>query len=110
MSLPPSDRWTYDMMPPPVENQGTLIRQIEYRAPNQPQDFNRQSMSFKLTNSTRPGIRLSHATDAAVLRLLEQGEEPLPITMRSKMSIRIQPEGYSTNFSVQKQSDWWPRS
>ncbi|EKM55641.1 uncharacterized protein PHACADRAFT_184424 [Phanerochaete carnosa HHB-10118-sp] len=70
------------------------LQQVPYTAKNQPGNFDRQSIPFRLANSTKPGIRLSAALDKASLRQLVGGNEDSRIRTRSKLSIRLQPMGY----------------
>lgn len=98
-------------------NSTRILKQTAYAAKNQPATFLPPSIEFRLRGAAEFGIRLSETRDGGALQWLEDGDVPLQIGDRAKLSIRLevsncfvprfplihhaQPEGYRP-FSRQK--------
>ena len=66
------------------------VPQTEFIAVNQPDDFPREVVQFRLFGQQHLGIPLSYAEDRNILALLENKDQPLSAGTRAKESIRIQ--------------------
>lgn len=84
---------------------GTLLQQVPYVAKNQRTDFDRQPIAFQLQSSSAPGVRLSASHDPTLVQQLQGGEDILALSQpqRQKITIRMQPVGYTQSSGQQKQ-------